>query len=485
MISLQEISKEIAQGPFEPNWQSLNQNKIPEWYRDAKFGIFTHWGLYTVPEYHNEWYSRNMYRQNSPEYNYHRKTFGPQNKFGYQDFIPLFTAQKFNPINWITLFKKAGAKYYFAVAEHHDGFQMYRSDLSKFNANEMGPKRDIVGELKRAALESKIHFCVSNHRAEHWWFMGHGKEFKSDIHEPLKKGDFYWPAMPEPDNQDLFSRPYPDKEYLEDWFLRVCELVKNYQPEMVYFDWWIQHQAFKPYLKEFAAYYYNLATKWNKRVTICYKEDAMAFGSGLIDFERGGSLIAKSFPWQCDTSIARNSWSYTKTLEYKSVNEILQNLIDVVAKNGNLLLNVGPKADGSIAEKDKSILQEIGKWLTRNGEAIYGSRPWKIAGEGNNQMGEGSFQDQTIMQYDSSDLRFTAKNGYLYVFLLNPIKAQVTIKSLKNNNQDQNPFHGIIKRVVQIDQDKNLLFKVDRKGLHTHVILNKDSRPIVLRIEVE
>ena len=211
----------------------------------------------------------------------------------------------------------------------------------------------------------------------------------------------------------------------------------------------------------------------------------MAFGSGLIDFERGGSLIAKSFPWQCDTSIARNSWSYTKTLEYKSVNEILQNLIDVVAKNGNLLLNVGPKADGSIAEKDKSILQEIGKWLTRNGEAIYGSRPWKIAGEGNNQMGEGSFQDQTIMQYDSSDLRFTAKNGYLYVFLLNPIKAQVTIKSLKNNNQDQNPFHGIIKRVVQIDQDKNLLFKVDRKGLHTHIILNKDSRPIVLRIEVE
>lgn len=485
MITLQEINKEIAYGPFKPTWKSLSQNKIPDWFRDAKFGIFTHWGLYTVPEYHNEWYSRNMYRKDAPEYEYHREVYGSQDKFGYKDFIQLFTAKKFNPEDWVILFKRAGAKYYFPVAEHHDGFQMYRSELSKYNSYEMGPKRDIIGELRKAAIENKMHFCTSNHRAEHWWFMGHGKEFKSDIHEPLKRGDFYWPAMPEPDNQDLFSKPYPTKEYLEDWLLRICELVKNYQPEIIYFDWWIQHEAFKPYLKKFAAYYYNLAVKWHKKVTICYKEDAMAFDSGLVDLERGSSLTAKPFPWQCDTSIARNSWCYTKTLEYKSVNEILQNLIDVVAKNGNLLLNVGPKADGSIAEEDRKILHEIGKWLEENGEAIYGSRPWKIAGEGNTQMGEGSFQDQKVTQYDSSDIRFTTNNGYLYVLLLHPERENITIKSLKNSNQDVDPFHGIIKRVVQIDQNDQIPFKVDAKGMHVQVASNRDLRPIILRIEVE
>lgn len=485
MITLQEINEEIAHGHFKPTWKSLSQNKIPDWFRNAKFGIFTHWGLYTVPEYHNEWYSRNMYRKEAPEYDYHREVYGSQDKFGYKDFIPLFTAKKFNPNDWVILFKKAGAKYYFPVAEHHDGFQMYRSKLSKYNSYEMGPKRDIIGELRKATLENKIHFCTSNHRAEHWWFMGHGKEFKSDIHELLKRGDFYWPAMPEPDNQDLFSKPYPTEEYLEDWLLRICELVKNYQPEIIYFDWWIQHEAFKPYLKKFAAYYYNLATKWNKKVTICYKEDAMAFGSGLVDLERGSSLTAKPFPWQCDTSIARNSWCYTKTLEYKSVNEILQNLIDVVAKNGNLLLNVGPKADGSIAEEDRKILHEIGKWLEKNGEAIYGSRPWKIAGEGNTQMGEGSFQDQKATQYDSSDIRFTTNNGYLYVLLLHPERENITIKSLKNSNQDVDPFHGIIKRVVKVDQNDQIPFKVDAKGMHVQVASNRDLRPIVLRIEVE
>lgn len=485
MITIQDINNEIAQGPFKPTWKSLSQNQIPEWFRDAKFGIFTHWGLYTVPEYHNEWYSRNMYRKEAPEYDYHREVYGPQDKFGYKDFIPLFTAQKFNPEDWVILFKKAGAKYYFPVAEHHDGFQMYRSDLSRYNAYEMGPKRDVIGELRKATVENKMHFCTSNHRAEHWWFMGHGKEFKSDIHEPLKRGDFYWPAMPEPNNEDLFSKPYPTKEYLEDWLLRVCELVKNYQPEIIYFDWWIQHEAFKPYLKKFAAYYYDLAVKWRKKVTICYKEDAMAFGSGLVDLERGSSLTAKPFPWQCDTSIARNSWCYTKTLEYKSVNEILQNLIDVVAKNGNLLLNVGPKADGSIAEEDRHILHEIGKWLIANGEAIYDSRPWKIAGEGRTQMGEGAFQDQKVTQYDTSDVRFTTHNGYLYAILLHPEREDITIKSLKNNNQDVDPFHGIIKHVVQVDQNTQIPFKVDTKGMHAQIVLNHNSRPIVLRIEAE
>lgn len=486
MITIEEIDNEIEKGPFKPTWESLSKNKIPSWFRDAKFGIFTHWGLYTIPEYHNEWYSRNMYRKDAPEFEYHRKTYGLQKNFGYKDFIPMFTAKKFNPEEWLKLFKTAGAKYYFPVAEHHDGFQMYKSELSHWNAFEKGPKQDILGKLKKAAQEEKMNFCTSNHRAEHWWFMGHGKEFDSDIHEPLKKGDFYWPAMPEPDNQELQSKPYPSEEYLEDWLLRNCELVKNYQPKMIYFDWWIQHQAFKPYFKKFAAYYYNLAaSEWKTNVTICYKEDAMAFGTGLVDLERGSSLSAKPFPWQCDTSIARNSWCYTKTLDYKSVNEILQNLIDVIAKNGNLLLNVGPKADGSIAEKDQKILTEIGSWLSQNGEAIYGSRPWKIAGEGNTQMGEGSFQDQNQTSYNSSDIRFTTNKGNLYAILLHPDQQDITIKSLKLSNQDTNPSHCLIKKVIQLDDQKSLTFHETNDGLHVKIKPNKQLRPIVLKIEVE
>lgn len=483
MISLKEIEKTVTTGPFAPTWDSLSKNQVPAWFRDAKFGIFTHWGLYSVPAYGNEWYPRNMYRRGTKEYKHHRQVYGSQAQFGYKDFIPLFKAEKFDPNEWLSLFKAAGAKYYFSVAEHHDGFQMYKSALSHYNAFEMGPHQDILGELKKACLRAGLHFCCSNHRAEHWWFMGHGKEFTSDVHEPLKRGNLYWPAMPEPDNQDLFSKPYPSKEYLEDWLLRNCELVKNYQPSLLYFDWWIQHAAFRPYLKKFAAYYYNLGRQWHKQVAICYKQDAMAFGCGLPDLERGSSLVAKPFVWQCDTSVARNSWCYTNSLDYKSVNEILQNMIDVVAKNGNFLLNIGPKADGTIAAKDRSILLAIGRWLQANGEAIYGSRPWKISGEGGTQMGNGEFQDQKRTRYNATDIRFTSHNGNLYAFLLCPKQNKITIHAL--NSRDIHPFHGILKKIVQLDCQKALPFDQDQEGLHTKIITNKALRPVVLRMEME
>ncbi|WP_288722117.1 alpha-L-fucosidase, partial [uncultured Enterococcus sp.] len=240
MITVETIQQVAHQGPFFPNWQSLGAFVLPEWFRKAKFGVFIHWGLYSVPAFHNEWYSRNMYIKGHPEYDHHIETYGPQKNFGYKDFIPMFTADKFDANEWIRLIKQAGANYLFPVAEHHDGFQMYKSELSEWNASVMGPKKDILGELKEAAEEQGLHFCTSSHRAEHWFFMGHGKDFDSDIKEPLAKGDFYWPAMPEPDHESLFSEPYPSKEFLDDWLLRTCELVDNYQPELLYFDWWIQ-----------------------------------------------------------------------------------------------------------------------------------------------------------------------------------------------------------------------------------------------------
>ena len=233
---LKEIDRVIAEGPYDADWNSLFQFTVPDWFSKAKFGIFIHWGLYSIAAHNNEWYSRNMYIQDKEEWEYHRKTFGEHTKFGYKDFIQMFQAEKFDPKQWARLFKEAGAKYVFPVAEHHDGFQMYKSEISKYNAFDMGPKRDLLGELREAIEEENLMFCTSSHRAEHWFFMGHGKEFDSDIKEPMKRGDFYWPAMPEPDPQALQSDPYPSEEFLTDWLLRTCEIIDRYQPSLLYFD---------------------------------------------------------------------------------------------------------------------------------------------------------------------------------------------------------------------------------------------------------
>ena len=206
---LDMIERVIAQGPFDASWESLSDYQVPKWYADAKFGIFIHWGIYSVPAFGSEWYSRNMYIQGSPEYEHHLKTYGKHKEFGYKDFIPMFTADKFDPDQWADLFFQAGAQYVVPVAEHHDGFQMYRSEISHWNAYEMGPKRDVLGELEKSFTKRGLQTGASSHRVEHWFFMGHGKEFDSDIKDPMQRGDFYWPANSEPNHQDLYSEPTP------------------------------------------------------------------------------------------------------------------------------------------------------------------------------------------------------------------------------------------------------------------------------------
>lgn len=488
MQTLINIQKVANQGPYYPNWQSLGEFQIPHWFKQAKFGIFIHWGLYSIPAYNNEWYSRNMYIQDYPEFVHHIKTYGPQKEFGYKDFIPMFTAEKFDPNEWAALFKEAGAQYVFPVAEHHDGFQMYRSKISKWNSYEMGPKRDVLGELKTAFNEKELHFCTSSHRAEHWFFMGHGKEFDSDVKEPLEKGDFYWPAMPEPDNQDLFSKPYPTKEYLDDWLIRTCEIIDCYQPELLYFDWWIQHDAFKEHLKILTAYYYNRGSEWNQSVGICYKHDAMMFGSGIVEIERGKFATAQPFYWQTDTSIARNSWCYTISLDYKRPKEIIHDLIEAVSKNGNMLLNVGPKGDGSIAKKDKEILKEIGAWMKVNGEAIYHSKPWRKSGEGPTQLISGQFQEASIKKYTSEDIRFTACNGAIYALMMEPLKNGTTlIQSLgKSSNQNSPEFHGIIENISILGYEEKIVhWQVLEEGLKIEHASIATQLPIVYKITLK
>ncbi len=484
---LKNIDEAIARGPFKDSWDSLCSARVPKWFTEAKFGIFIHWGLYSVAAHNNEWYSRNMYIQDKEEWAYHRKTFGEQTKFGYKDFIPLFLAERFDPEAWAELFLQAGAKYVMPVAEHHDGFQMYGSAISRWNAAAMGPCRDLLGELKSACTGKGLHFGTSSHRAEHWFFMSHGKEFDSDIKEPLARGDFYWPAMPEPDPQQLQSTPYPSEEFLQDWLVRTCELAEKYRPELLYFDWWIQHEAFKPYLKKAAAYYYNLGASDGISGAICYKHDAMMWGSGIPEIERGSFQDAKTYVWQTDTAIANNSWCYTDTLEYKNAGDIIRMLVDVVSKNGNLLLNIGPKGDGSIPETDAQILKQIGAWLSIHGEAIYASRVWRVSGEGPTKTAEGQFTDLQPPVYQENDFRFTAKGGAIYVFAMQyPEHGRILVRSLaKSADQNVPNFHGLIEDVAVLGEERMPEWAVDGEGLHIRMQVADRRFPVALRVRVK
>lgn len=484
---LKKIDEVISNGKYKDTWESLQQYRAPEWYEKAKFGIFIHWGVYSVPAFGSEWYSRNMYIQGSKEYEHHIKTYGSHKDFGYKDFIPMFKAEKFNADEWAELFKQAGAQYVMPVAEHHDGFQMYDSELSEWNAKKMGPKRDVLGELFKACGEKGMAIGASSHRVEHWFFMGHGKEFDSDIKDPMKRGDFYWPAMPEKNHHDLFSEPTPSEEYLEDWLCRCCEIVDKYRPRIIYFDWWIQHSSVKPYLRKFAAYYYNRAEEWGEGVVINYKHDAFAFGTAVVDIERGQFADGKPYIWQTDTAVAKNSWCYTEGNDYKTSTQIICDLVDIVSKNGRLLLNIGPKADGTIPKKDRNILLEIGKWLKINGEAIYGAKPWRMAAEGPTRIVEGQFADAEAKKFTSEDMRFTVNNGCIYAICLNMKgKDSVCIKSLAETADANKPdFSGIIKAVEILGYDNAPEWSRDNEGLKVKTVKVQADTPVVFKIYVE
>ncbi len=483
---LKQIDTVIENGSYKDNWDSLSRHKTPEWFSAARFGIFIHWGLYSVPGYDNEWYSRNMYIKGMKPFDYHIKTYGPQKEFGYKDFIPLFKAERFNPAEWARLFREAGAGYVYPVAEHHDGFQMYKSELSHYNAYEIGPQRDLLGELKLAIEQEGLQFCTSSHRAEHWFFMGHGKEFDSDIKEPLKRGDFYWPAMPEPDNFAIDS-PSPSQEFLEDWLVRTCEIIDRYHPRGLYFDWWIQHVTFKPYLKKLVAYYYNRAELWGQEVIINYKHDAMMFGTGIVEIERGKLASPTPYAWQTGTSVARNSWCYTVSNDYKPVHEILCDLADVVSKNGNLLLNIGPKGDGSIPPEDEHILKEIGKWMGVNGEAIHGTKPWRRFGEGPTEVLEGMFTEGNAAPFTSQDIRFTVKGSCLYAIALKcPENGCILIKSLADKPEQEHPlFHGVIQDVTILGVEEKPRWQRSSEGLTVTAKTLKSDYPIVYKIQLD
>ncbi len=483
---LKLIDEVCEKGPFHADWASLTDMKVPDWFKKQKFGIFIHWGLFSVPAFGNEWYSRHMYVKDSPEYKHHIETYGAHKDFGYKDFAPMFKAEKFDADEWTEIFKKSGAKYIVPVAEHHDGFAMYDSDFTDWNAAKMGPHKDIIGELKKSAESKDIVFAASSHRAEHYWFLGVGREFESDINTDFPEGHIYWPSVKsQPDMNDVHSPVASSKEFLDDWLVRCCEIVDKYKPKVMYFDWWIMHESYKEHLKKFMAYYYNRGREWDTDVTIIYKHDPIPFGAGIPDVERGKFATAQSYYWQTDTAIAYNSWCYTDSLDYKNADEILDYLVDVVSKNGNLLLNIGPKSDGTIPEKDREILFEIGDWLKINGEAIYNSKPFKHSAEGPTKETEGKFSDVKGKEYTHEDFRFTCGNGAIYVISLNyPEDGLLKIKTLANADVNSLEFQGIIKRVSVLGVGE-AEFRQDAEALFVKGPKFKTNKPVVIKVETD
>ena len=426
-----EVEGVAARGPFAPNWNSLATFTVPGWYQDAKFGIFIHWGLYSVPAFGSEWYPRNMYKKDEKEFAHHVATYGPQSRFGYKDFIPRFTAERFDAKRWVALFKAAGARYIVPVAEHHDGFAMYDSDMTRWSAAKMGPKRDVIGELAAAARAEGLVFGLSSHRVEHWWFFDHGKTFDSDVRDPAF-ADFYGPAVSQKTSEA--QQTPPDARFLDDWLARCAELVDKYRPQLVWFDWWIAQPAVHPYLQKFAAFYYNRGAEWRSGVAINYKKhggESFPDTAGVLDIERGQLAGMRQLFWQTDTSVSKNSWGYILNQEYKTSDALIDDLVDIVSKNGALLLNIGPKPDGTIPEPEERLLREIGGWLALNGEAIYATRPWTTFGEGPTAVVEGPFADTKRKAFTEHDIRFTRKGDTVFAIALAwPAAGEVAIKAL-------------------------------------------------------
>lgn len=466
----------LPPGPVEPNWESIEKNfKVPEWFRDAKFGIMMHWGLYAVPAHGSEWYVRYLY--GNPGFTkWHTEKFGPPDKFGYKDFIPLFTAAKYDPDAWATLFKKAGARYVIPTAEHHDGFALWDSDITTWDAVDRGPKRDLIGDMAKAVRKQGMKFGVSNHRMNHYDFIRPTPGLKTDLFEP-ENDDFYWVAN------------HSDKRYTEfmaDWVARSCEQIDKYQIDMLWYDMSGNNRVQDPIKTKVAAYYYNRAREWGKEVAISAKGNAFPTGS-IMDYEREGRapMELTDYVWQADDPIG-HKFGYVEGLMLTTPGSIVMRLIENTSKNGNLLLNISPRADGTIPQEQQDILLGVGKWLEVNGEAIYGTRPWVKYGEGPAadaaaqamvELRASGFEGRTNGQnignaqvagggiprngYTPQDIRFTTRGDTLYAIVMTWPGDQAVITSLAMGKAPA----GKIEKVELLGFKGALSYTQDAEGL--------------------
>ena len=375
-------------GPYEATWESLAEHyRIPEWFEDAKFGIFMHWGVYTVPAAGSEWYPKHMY---NGMLKHHTEKWGNPKEFGYKDFIPLFRAEQYDPAAWAALFEEAGAKYAVLTAEHHDGFAMYDSDLTEWDAVDKGPHRDLLGDLAKAVRARGMKFGISNHRIENWDFMYPAGTKEHDLFDPAYAGLYGPPQKPSAigsamgPGKDAEGRPaHPQSDaFLEEWLARAEEIVDKYQPDLYYFDNGVNSRSLDPWKLRFAQYYYNSAAQWGKAVSIQTKSDAYLAGS-IKDYERE-SRAPKEIEtpcWQVDDPIG-HKFGYVEGLQLQKPGNVIRSLVENISKGGNLCLNISPKADGTIPDDQQAVLRAVGAWLRTNGDGAYGTRAWTVFGEG-------------------------------------------------------------------------------------------------------
>lgn len=458
---------------FEASWASLKHHKDPDWFDDAKFGLYFHWGPYSVPAFDNEWYSRNMYLKGHKAHEHHLKTYGTLDKFGYKDFIPMFTAEKLDVDEWVDLFKKAGAKFAGPVTEHADGFAMWDSKVNSFNAAKMGPKRDIVGLFEKAIRAADMKFIATLHHMWLWsWYPTWDKGV--DASNP-NDSDLYGPLV----TPDEWDNPWPSEAFNDNFVAKIKEVIDGYQPDLLWFDARMERIG-ERHRQDFAAYYYNEAAKWNREVGITYKNEDMGKGSGILDVERGRMSNLQPFKWLTDDSVCWQSWAHLSEPEYKSAKRLIDGLVDIVSKNGNLLLNIPPRADGTIPEEVQALLLDMGKWLDINGEAIYGTRPWQVFGEGPTKVYEGHFSEKENDLMSARDIRFTRKGETIYATIMG-----IPYETIRINSLNEDALKGKqISSIKLLGSDESIQFSQDAKGLSIQPPKSKPS-DIALSFKLE
>ena len=478
MLLAQQSNQSATDGTFKPNFDSFKQYQYPKWFRDAKLGFWAHWGPQAVPR-QGDWYARKMYQEGSDDYKYHLAHYGHPSEFGYKDIIPLWKAQKWDPDKLMALYKKAGAKYFVSMGSHHDNFFLWNSKLHPWNAVNYGPKKDVVGLWQQAAKKEGLRFGVSEHLgASFTWFQpSHGADTTGAM-----KGVPYDGANPM--YQDLYhAKAAPDdygwlsnnQEWQREWLFSIKELIDNYHPDLLYSD---SHFPFDDYGRNMVSYFYNQDMhQHGGNLEAVYTCKQASDGMWVQDLERGVLDGVSPFPWQTDTSIG--DWYYRTGQRYKTANEVIQMLVDIVSKNGNLLINIVQTPEGDIEPDVLHIVEGIGAWTSVNGEGIYGSRPWKIYGEKparETTVKAGNFNEGKF-KYSAEDIRFTTKGDTLYAFCLgSPVEA-IHIHSLGKKSQYT---QGTIKSIAMLGSDEKLHWK----QLQNELVIDKPVKLPDSEVEV-
>jgi alpha-L-fucosidase len=467
----------IQPGPFSANEGSFREYVCPEWFRDAKLGIWAHWGPSSAIG-DGDWYARNMYIQGNPQYEYHLKTYGHPSKFGYKDTIPLWKAERFNPKELIRLYSQAGAKYFVSMGVHCDNFDLWNSRGRRWNSVQMGPKRDIVREWREAARNAGLRFGVSEHvwGSYNWWTTNKGADKTGPYSGVGYDGN-------DPANYDLYFPPHsPAREawaeqgneseaWKRQWFLRAQDLMDQHQPDLYYEDGAI---PFDGWGRSLVAHYYNQSLAWHQgKMEVVYtakKRSESELGGCTLDIERGVADDIEPQPFQSDTCIG--DWHYKRGIRYKTPKTVIDLLVDIVSRNGNLLLNIPLPASGMPDDEELRIVAEISDWMKMNSEAIHGTRPWKIFGEGpgtqKSKAGGGMngtaehFNEKERKDLTASDIRFTTKRGVLYAFAMgqNPRETRIAALSVSRGLDTRK-----IRRVDLLGSNEQLRWKLDDLGL--------------------